>query len=135
MTRPRTPDEAVHDDDALLTDYLDDALPPAQRAAVQQRLAADPAFAAALSEAEAARALLGGLPPIDVPVDFARGARRRLRRKRAFRSRGAIAVGFRIEVFAVMAAAAMFAVYLFLEVERTRSLGPVMEVPEITHGP
>jgi hypothetical protein len=70
-----------------------------------------------------------------VPVDFARGARRRLRRKRAFRNRRPAALGLRIEVFAVMAAAAMFAVYLFLEVERTRSLGPVVEVPEITHGP
>jgi anti-sigma factor RsiW len=135
MTRPRTPDEAVHDDDALLTDYLDDALSPAQRAAVRQRLDADPAFATALAEAEAARALLGGLPAVEVPLDFARGARRRLRRKRGFRSRGAAAMGFRVEVFAVMAAAAMFAVYLFLEVERTRSLGPVVEVPEVTHGP
>ena len=125
----------MRDDAALLTDFLDGELPPERRAEIERRLESEPDLAAALAEAEAGRLLLGGLPAPEVPLDFARHARRRLKRKRAFRPRRAGMERFGVEIFAVVAAVAMFAVYLFLEIEQSRPLGPLREVPGITHGP
>lgn len=138
MTRRLSPaeeEDAVRDDASLLTDFLDDALPPERRAEVERRLATDPTLAAALDDALSARSLLAGLGAVDVPADFARQTRRRLRRRRAFRARRMGMERFGIEIFAVIAAMTMVAVYFFLEVEQGPALGPLREVPVQTHHP
>lgn len=125
----------MRDDAALLTDFLEGELPPERRAEVERRLAAEPDLALALAEAEAVRRLLGGLSPAEAPADFARKTRRRLRRKRAFRPRAVVVERFGIEIFAVVAAVTMFAVYFFLEAEQSKALGPLRDVAPVTRGP
>lgn len=125
----------MRDDAALLTDFLEGELPPERRAELERRLAVEPELAQALAEAEAGRRLLGGLAPAEVPLDFARKTRRRLRRKRAFRPRAVVVERFGIEIFAVVAAVTMFAVYFFMEAEKNKVVGPLRDVPPVTHGP
>ena len=108
---------AIQDEAALLTDFLDGELSPEAREAVLRRLEREPDLAAALAAAQAGRALLTGLPPVPVPLDFERKARRRLTRKRAFRARPMFMERFGAEVFAIVAVVAIFAVYLFLTLD------------------
>ncbi len=103
------------DDAALLTDFLDGALTPAEHARVVERLAREPDLAEQLEQAEAARNLLMGLKPAAVPADFARKTRRQLRRKRAFRVRSFGLGRFGIEVFAILVLVAMAVLWFSLE--------------------
>lgn len=125
----------MRDDAALLTDFLEGELPPERHAEVERRLAAEPELAQALAEAEAGRSLLGALPAVEAPNDFARKTRRRLRRKRAFRPRAVVVERFGVEIFAVVAAVTMFAVYFFMEAEQSKALGPLRDVAPVTRGP
>jgi len=58
-------------DEALIADYLADALDAPQRALVEQRLASETAFAAELRAQERLIALLRALPPRTAPRSFA----------------------------------------------------------------
>lgn len=111
------------DDAALLTEFLDGELSREQHEHVLRRLQNEPELADELARAEAARALLSGLAPAHVPADFARKARRQLRRKRAFRRSWGAAGRFGIEIFALIALVLMFAFWLFLEASSTKGPG------------
>ncbi len=98
-----------------ITAYLDGALPPERRAAVEGHLAACAACRAERARIDRALALLGRLPPPPEPSPgFARGLWARLDAERARRGRGGVLWSWRwrLAPLAGAAAAAALAVAL-----------------------
>jgi anti-sigma factor RsiW len=104
-----------------LTDYVDGELSDEERREFEAILAEDDALRHEVDDARAARLLLRGLAdaePRPVPRDFLRKVQRRARRnlrRDAFRNGNALFLGISVEIFVVIAIAAMAACWFFAE--------------------
>jgi anti-sigma factor RsiW len=119
-----TPPQA--ESDAFITRFLDD---DPEALAMRARLERDPALSKAIEDADAARTLLRNLAPIAPPVDLARAARRRLRKRSASTFRTFVAGRLSVEVFVVVAVAATAAVLWLMLSQARAEVGPPAEVP------
>src|SRR5579883_3181117 len=78
---PEIPDEVI----AKLSDYLDNALPAAERAEVDQKLAADAMWQRAHADMVGTREALSGLQKARAPVNFAQDVTSTLHKRSAGR--------------------------------------------------
>lgn len=140
MTEPAAaPDERLQ---AMLSDYVDGTLTPAERAEVDAALATDPALRAELDEVRASMKLLKSLPPAAAPADLGKSVEETIHRRSAGRFFGRRTLGDRVPfgVLLILAAIALVIIAGLLWSSPTGSLRrerpaapPPPSVPLVPH--
>ena len=108
MSEPHPPEPADDIDDAILatmSDYLDGALPAAERAEVERKLAVDPSWKRAHDELTETRKFLSGLHKAPAPPAFVDGVAETIHQRSAGRFFGRRTLGDRVPVSALVALA------------------------------
>jgi anti-sigma-K factor RskA len=104
---------------ARLTDYVEGVLSDEDARVIDELLETDEDLRQEVDDARAARALLGGLEAPPVPRDFLRKVQRRARHKARGQyldpSRNPLMFGVSVEIFAVIAVAAMAVCWFFID--------------------
>lgn len=109
---------------AMLSDYVDGTLAPAERAEVEAALAADPALRAEVEELRASVGALKSLPPTAAPPELGRSVEERINQRSAGRFFGRRTLGDRVPfgVLLIVALIALVAILALLWSSPTGSL-------------
>jgi anti-sigma factor RsiW len=103
-----TPGDEADDDDAIaatVSEFLDGALPAAERAEVERKIAGDPAWQRAHAELTQTRKILSGLRKAAAPAAFTEGVAETIHRRSAGRLFARRALGDRVPFGALLAVA------------------------------
>ncbi|MEZ4400695.1 MAG: zf-HC2 domain-containing protein [Kofleriaceae bacterium] len=87
---------------AMLSDYVDGTLAPAERAEVEAALAADPALQAEVDDLRDGLAVFKALPPTAAPADLGTSVEETIRRRSAGRFFGRRTLGDRVPFGALL---------------------------------
>ena len=121
---------------AAVSDYLDGALPPDQRADVAAKIASDPAYASVHTEIASAREALSGLQKARAPSTFAQDVTATIHKRSAGRFFGRRTLGDRVPFGAlvVLAVLALAVLGFYMWSSTTGGLGPSHEHRPVPHG-
>ncbi|MBP8807471.1 MAG: zf-HC2 domain-containing protein [Kofleriaceae bacterium] len=125
MTDPASTDERLA---AMLSDYVDGTLAPADRAEVEAALAADPALRAEVDELRASVGALKSLPPTAAPPDLGKSVEERIHRRSAGRFFARRTLGDRVP-FGVLLIVALIALVILLAVLWSSPTGSLKRPP------
>jgi anti-sigma factor RsiW len=112
MVKPMSDLDIPDDVIATLSDYLDNALPPAERAEVDKKLAEDELWKRAHAELAGTRDALSGLQKARAPVSFAADVTSTIHKRSAGQLFGKRTVGDKVPFLALVVLAVMAVVVI-----------------------